>query len=306
MERIYRKKVGTRGLHSFQVAVKETDLWICADRPLVKETRDLVLKNRNHLEHYISLHPDFLSTLQPFRKDPLAPPIVKAMIEATHDIGVGPMAAVAGAMAQFVAEGLREFTRQVIVENGGDVYLNMKKPMTVSVFAGKSALSERLGLKIPVEQMPMGVCSSSATIGHSLSLGAADLVCVLSKSAARADGAATALCNRIKNRKDLENVGRWAAQMGGIIGGLAVMGDALAPWGERPLKNAPFCPIFRLRYGYGVTSPPDNGGQAASDSNRGPARWVGSRRFARTNFNPRNTSMYGASPLPLGILKRDG
>jgi len=232
MERIYRKKVGTRGLHSFQVAVKETDLWICADRPLVKETRDLVLKNRNHLEHYISLHPDFLSTLQPFRKDPLAPPIVKAMIEATHDIGVGPMAAVAGAMAQFVAEGLREFTRQVIVENGGDVYLNMKKPMTVSVFAGKSLLSERLGLKIPVEQMPMGVCSSSATIGHSLSLGAADLVCVLSKSAARADGAATALCNRIKNRKDLENVGRWAAQMGGIIGGLAVMGDALAPWGE--------------------------------------------------------------------------
>ncbi|MBW1868220.1 MAG: UPF0280 family protein, partial [Deltaproteobacteria bacterium] len=103
---------------------------------------------------------------------------------------MGPMAAVAGAIAQYVGMGLLDLTDQVIVENGGDIFLKADRSLTVSVFAGASPLSGRFGLLIPVSRMPLGVCSSSATVGHSLSRGIADVVCILSPSSALADGAA--------------------------------------------------------------------------------------------------------------------
>ncbi len=217
---------------SFQVAVKETDLWVSADKKLEKETRDLVFRYRHQVETYISGHPEFMTSLHPYHDDPYASKIVREMITATCDIGVGPMAAVAGAVAQFVGEGLLEDTEQVIVENGGDIFMNAKRPVTVSVFAGRSPLSEKIGLVVAEEQMPLGVCSSSGTIGHSMSLGKADVVCLVSRSALRADAAATAICNRVRTRKDLESVAGWADGIKGIEGGLAVMGDALATWGN--------------------------------------------------------------------------
>ena len=131
-ERAYRKRVKARGLVSFHVAVKETDLWVSAERSLENETRDLILNHRQQLEGYIHSHPDFLTTLQPYPEDPYAPPLVKEMIEAARGIGVGPMASVAGAIAQFVARGLLQLTDQVIVENGGDIFLKTNRPATVS------------------------------------------------------------------------------------------------------------------------------------------------------------------------------
>jgi len=142
------------------------------------------------------------------------------------------MASVAGAVAQRVAGGLLRFTDQVIVENGGDIFLKTNRPATVSIFAGASPLSERLGLKIPVKQMPLGVCSSSAKVGHSLSLGIADVACLLSPSAALADGAATALGNRVKRKEDLETVAAWAGQIEGIVGGVVIVDDRIAAWGD--------------------------------------------------------------------------
>ena len=99
-ERTYRKRVNAGDLVSFHVAVKETDLWVSADQNLEKETRDLVLNQRHQLENYIGIHPDFLTTLKPYPEDPYAPPMIKEMIETTRDLGVGPMASVAGAIAQ--------------------------------------------------------------------------------------------------------------------------------------------------------------------------------------------------------------
>ena len=106
------------------------------------------------------------------------------------------------------------------------------RPLTVSVFAGASPLSGKFGLLIPPGLMPAGVCSSSATVGHSLSLGKADLVCTLSRSAALADAAATALGNRIRSREDLRMAPRWAGRFDGIQGGVAVVGDTMSAWGE--------------------------------------------------------------------------
>lgn len=232
MERVYRKRVKAGLSASFQVAVKETDLWVSADEKLEKETRDLIFRYRHQIEDYISRHPDFMTSLHPYREDPYASEIVREMIKATTDIGVGPMAAVAGAVAQFVGRGLLERSEQVIVENGGDIFVKANRPVTVSVFAGTSPLSEKIGLVITKDRMPLGVCSSSGTLGHSMSLGKADVVCLVSSSTLRADAAATALCNRIRSRKDLDHVAGWADEIKGIEGGLAVMGDAMATWGK--------------------------------------------------------------------------
>ncbi|MBW2609454.1 MAG: UPF0280 family protein [Deltaproteobacteria bacterium] len=231
-ERIYRKRVNAGDLVSFNVAVKETDLWVSSDRDLEKETRDLVFDCRNHLESYIRSNPEFKNTLQPYPEDPYAPPMVQEMIRATRTVGVGPMASVAGAVAQSVAEGLLGSTDQVIVENGGDIFLRVNRPVTVSVFAGESPLSEKIGLMIPTGQMPLGICSSSGTVGHSLSMGAADVVCLLSPSALLADGAATALGNRIREKKDLERVKEWADGITDLLGGVVILGDSMATWGD--------------------------------------------------------------------------
>ena len=231
IERTYRKRVSTRDLYCFQVAVRETDLWVCADKDLEKETRDLIFDSRHQVETYIRVHPEFATSLFPLPGDPYAPPVVKDMIHATRKVNVGPMASVAGAIAQYVGEGLLNLTDQVIVENGGDIFLKANRPMTVSIFAGTSPLSGKFGLLIPVRQMPLGVCSSSATVGHSLSRGITDVVCILSSSAPLADGAATALGNRVKTKKDLEKVVTWADQIEGILGGVVIVGDMMATWG---------------------------------------------------------------------------
>lgn len=236
-ERRYRRKVNSGDLVNFHLVVKETDLWISAEHNLEKETRDLVFDCRQQIEAYIRLHPEFLTTLTPLTSDSYMSHIVKDMSDATKGLGIGPMASVAGAIAEYVGRGLLQFSNQVIVENGGDIFLKTDRPAIVSIFAGPSALSEKFGLKIPVRQMPLGVCSSSAKVGHSLSLGITDVCCILSHSAALADGAATAFGNRIKNKADLENAATWAGQIDGIIGGLIIVDDRVAAWGDIELVD---------------------------------------------------------------------
>ena len=236
-ERSYRKKTNIGDLVSFHTVIKETDLWISAERDLEKEARDLVVDCRQQLETYIKMHPEFAASLTSQSSDPFAPQIVQKMIDATRVMGVGPMAAVAGAFAEYVANGLLQFSEQIIVENGGDIFINTRRPATISVFAGPSPLSEKIGLEIPVRQMPLGVCSSSGTVGHSLSLGIADVCCILSPSAALADGAATAFGNRVKRKEDLGTVAECANQVDGVSGGVVVVDDSFAAWGDIELVD---------------------------------------------------------------------
>lgn len=231
-ERTYRGTAGSDDLLSFHAVVKETDLWVSCDRKLEKDTMGLIINYRNQLETYIQSHPLFLTALEPYPEDIYAPPIIKEMIQATRDLNVGPMASVAGAIAQFVGKGLLEITGQVIVENGGDIFLKADRDVTVSIFAGDSPLSGKLGISVPVTQMPCGVCSSSGKIGHSLSLGQSDVVCLVSSSSIRADGAATAVGNILKSEKDLEKAANTANEIEDIIGGVAIIGEKMATWGE--------------------------------------------------------------------------
>lgn len=231
-ERTYRKRVTARDIAFFHVVVKQTDLWVGAEKELESQTRDAIMNYRRQLEDYIQAHPAFLTSLQPLALDPYAPPIVMKMIQETQALSVGPMASVAGAIAQFVAMDLLRWTDQVIVENGGDIFLKVNRPAKVSIFAGRSAFSDKIGLRIGPKSTPAGICTSSGTIGHSLSHGKADAVCIVSPSAVLADGAATALCNRIRDKGDLEKVPQWAEEIQGLLGGVAILKDHMASWGK--------------------------------------------------------------------------
>ncbi len=230
--RTYRTRMARPGLVGFRVAVKETDLWVLASRDLSREVQEVVLQERTQLEAYIAAHPEFRTTLVPWPEDPFAPPLVQEMINAARQAGVGPMAAVAGAIAARVGRALETLSPEVIVENGGDIYLKVASPATVSLFAGKSPLSHRVGLKIEPGLTPLGVCTSSGTVGPSLSFGRADAACVLAPSAALADAAASGLGNRVQSPGDIAAALEWVAGVPEILGAVVIVGDKLGAWGR--------------------------------------------------------------------------
>ena len=234
-ERTYRNLVYDQDLVSFQVQVKETDLLIRAKKNLEEKAYESVLRYRYQLETYISEHPRFFKSLVPVENDEFAPLIVREMIKGGQVAGVGPMAAVAGAMAQSVAADLLADSPEVIVENGGDIYLRCNRDVRVAMFAGDSPLSFRFGLRVPVADHGWGVCTSSGTVGPSLSFGRADAVCVLAPSAALADAAATAIGNVVRSANDLPKALDRAQTIPGISGVVIIVGKKMGAWGEMEL-----------------------------------------------------------------------
>ena len=234
-ERTYRNKVLNHSLISYQVKVRETDLFISSDHDFRQAARQSVHRYRGYLESYIKIHPDFLTSLNPLKIDDLAPDIVRDMMKVSQVAGVGPMAAVAGALAEYVGRDLLKLTPNVIVENGGDIFLKSKDEISIGIFAGDSSLSDKLALKIRPEEMPMGICTSSATVGPSLSFGIADAVCVKSKSAAMADAAATMIGNLVKTKKDIKKAISCGSQIKDVLGILIIVENEMGLWGEMEL-----------------------------------------------------------------------
>ena len=235
--RTYRNLVKSNRLAFFRVAVKETDLAVYADRDLGEIARESVLRHRGYLEAYIERRPDFATTLSPWPSEGPAASIVRDMVAAGRAAGVGPMAAVAGAVAEHVGRDLLEHSSQVVVENGGDVFLKTDRSSTVAIFAGRSPLSLELGLKVEGGQSPMAVCTSSGTVGHSKSLGKADAVVVVSRSCALADAAATAIGNLVSGPGDIQRGVEAAKRIEGVLGIVAIVGDRIGAWGEVELTS---------------------------------------------------------------------
>jgi len=231
-KRTYRNLVKTDDLIKFEVIVKETDLLVRAERDLTKETRESILKYRHQLETYIAMNPEFQKSLIPLKDDPDIPEIVREMIRTSQLAHVGPMAAVAGAMAESVSKDLLKLSKEVIVENGGDIYLSTSKEQTIGIYAGDSPLSLKIGIVIRPEETPLGICTSSGTVGHSLSFGKADAVCILSRSAALADAAATAVGNIIQEKKDIELGLERGKEIEGVLGTLIIVGEKMGVWGN--------------------------------------------------------------------------
>jgi ApbE superfamily uncharacterized protein (UPF0280 family) len=231
-ERTYRNSVKTDDLVNFEVIVKETDLLVRAERDLFRETRESILKYRHQLETYITVRPEFVRSLVPLPEDPYAPEMVKEMIRVSCLAAVGPMAAVAGAMAEFVSKDLLKVSKEAIVENGGDIYLATLRERTIGIYAGDSPLSMKLGIVVSPEDSPLGICTSSGTVGPSLSFGRADAVCILSKSAALADAAATAVGNVVRERRDIERGLEKGEEIEGVLGTLIILGERMGVWGN--------------------------------------------------------------------------
>lgn len=232
--RFYRDWVKAKNLHVIHFVSKETDLAVFTDKPVEESfIKERVFLYRWQIENYISRDNRFLTSLKPVSVEISAAPIVKKMAEAAFKANVGPMSAVAAAIAEFLGRDLlRRGCCEVIVENGGDIFLKSKKMRVIGIYAGKSNLWNSVGIKIEPQDTPLGVCTSSGTLGHSLSFGLADNAIIISKNAILADAVATAVCNSVKNRNDFAKALEFARAIKGIKGVAIIMKNDLISWGK--------------------------------------------------------------------------
>jgi len=231
-QRTYRHDIKDGDLVSFQVMVKETDLYIRAVKNLSDEAVAAINEVRGPLERYIREHPIFLHSLEPLPVEKDAPEIVQRMAQAARLADVGPMAAVAGAVAAMVGERLLQWSDEVIVENGGDIYLRVSSKRKIGIYAGESTFSGKLAIEVEPDRTPLGICTSSGSVGPSLSLGQAYAAVVIAPSAALADAAATAVGNMLKAEKDMDSAIERGRQIKGIRGIVVIKGNSMGAWGD--------------------------------------------------------------------------
>ncbi len=231
-ELVYRELIAPGNLFSFQVEIKESNLLILASRKLPKQTEEALVWCRKDIEQYIYRNSIFRTTFKPFPLEEGMPPIVRTMAEAGREAGVGPMAAVAGAVAEFVGKELLNYCNQVIVENGGDIFMKVKKRRIVGIYAGDSPLSKRIALQIEPQDTPLGICCSAGTFGHSQSLGTADAVIILSPVTALADAVATAVGNLVKDEASIQKGLEFVQKIPFIRGGIIIKEKKMGAWGR--------------------------------------------------------------------------
>lgn len=234
--RTYRSIFKGKNLAFFDVQVYETDLKIGAVMNLYSEAYEAVVKYRQQLNDYIKMDHQFLHSLKPVSAKPDAPDIISRMCDAASKTGVGPMAAVAGAISENVGFELLKYSSEVIVENGGDIFMKTCTPRKVGIFAGSSPLSEKIAIEIDPRNTPLGICTSSGTVGHSLSFGKADAAVIISKDTYLADAAATAIGNIVKSPDDINKALSFASGIKGVKGAIVIIGDRMGACGDITLK----------------------------------------------------------------------
>ena len=242
-ERSYRSRFSNDERRWFCVKFLESDLWIGVDNGSYSASMEadvyaMLVEMRRSMDAYLLMDPAYKTALTPYDAGLEAPAILKEMSKVSHKTGIGPMSAVAGAVALRVANFIKQQygVKEVIVENGGDIYAEAHSDMDIAVFAGQSPLSEKIGLHIPAADFPLGICTSSGTVGPSLSLGRADAVMIVCRDVLLADSYATAMANRIRTVNDLQPVIDRIQNNPDILGSIAVKDDRLAICGQFELR----------------------------------------------------------------------
>jgi ApbE superfamily uncharacterized protein (UPF0280 family) len=239
--RFYRSNLSEKWAY-FRAVFKETDLLIgvnCSsfkpDFPQVVE--NWIKKLHAQVETYAKIDKSFYPALKPYPVGSAAPKIVKHMAAAARLAGVGPMAAVAGAIGEVIGYKLIQEmgVREVLVENGGDLFLHAQRDLTVAVYAGDSPFSNKIGLRLGRSELPLGVSTSAGRVGHALSFGQADAVVVKAKSASLADAYATSLGNLVKKAEDIKQVLDYARTLSMLLGVIIICEGKLGVWGEMTL-----------------------------------------------------------------------
>jgi uncharacterized protein len=241
--RSYRGQFSTEGRRWFSAIFKETDLWIGVDNgsysPYMRdEVLEIIIRLRTLMDAYLVIDPKYKESLVPYEPQTPAPSIFHDMSRVCHRTDIGPMSAVAGAVAKHVALELKKKypCEEIIVENGGDIYAEAKVDMDIAVFAGHSPLSEKVGLHIPSSAFPLGICTSSGTVGPSLSFGKADAAMIVCKDVLLADSYATAVANRVKAIDDIPSVIDYASSRYDILGAIVIKDDKMAVCGDFELR----------------------------------------------------------------------
>ena len=213
--------------------LKDSNFRIRSDR--FDQAVAAIREQRALLETYIERHPGFAKSLIPVGLLPDAPDIACRMAQAASQTGVGPMAAVAGTIAQLAAEAaLAAGASEAIVENGGDLYVAAARETRVALHAGDSPIGDSLAFAIPPERLPLAICSSSSRMGHSLSLGDCDLATVVAPNASLADAAATLAANLVKTADDIDPTLARIQAIPGIAGVLLIKGERIGLAGDLP------------------------------------------------------------------------
>jgi hypothetical protein len=211
---------------------RETFANILADNPAhAAAAKSGMIAARQVLEAYIARDPFFAVTFDPYEPDS-DELVITRMADATRKAGVGPMAAVAGTIAWAGVEAMKEAGAMFgVIDNGGDIALVADRPVRVGVHAGSAALSNRIAFVVPPQETILGICTSSATVGPSISFGMADAVTIFARDVALSDAWATSVCNQIRPdyRGVLDRVN--PDEVSGIF---AIMGDVTVKWGNLP------------------------------------------------------------------------
>ena len=230
--RAYRDQCAPRPEETrFRVVVDESDLAVTASRDHSTRVERLVRSTRGRILNWTALHPEFRTSLDPLPVPDHAPDVVRRMCAAGLAAGVGPFAAVAGTIAQLIAEDLAAAGEtDCIVENGGDLYMYSSRDRVVGLLPDPAS-GLLIGVGIRACDCPLALCASSARIGHSFSFGQGDLAVVRARDAALADAAATALCNMLRRASDVERVLARARSMPGVDGVFAQCGGRVGLWG---------------------------------------------------------------------------
>jgi ApbE superfamily uncharacterized protein (UPF0280 family) len=243
-DRFYRRGMGEGRFEALEIKEGESDLWIGlppgSELGAIGETARARLRElRSQIASYAAEHPSFYGSLEPLSRDPAAAGITAAMLRASEAAGVGPMASVAGAVSGALGSYLvSEFgLSEIVIENGGDTYIKIDSPLTVSIYAGLSSLSQKIGLIVPPELSPLGVCTSSSKVGPSLSFGNADACLVASPDCALADAFATTFGNRIRAVADIAPCLEDAAKIPEILSLVIIRGDTAGAIGQLKLKS---------------------------------------------------------------------
>ena len=232
---IYRNKISAEGRYSFRLDYKYSGLYIICDRDISSELEEPVLSFYRNIEKVITRQTDFEKSLVPIKSVKDLPPTIKEMCDAGEVFGVGPMASIAGALCDYLAKSLAGRCSFLMIENGGDVYIKSSDPLEVGIFTKNIYFKDKLTLLVEAGQTPCGICSSSGSFGHSLSLGKSDLVTVLSRTATIADAAATSIANTINSEEDIDTAIARFSQYKEVEGLIIIKNKRIGLWGKLQL-----------------------------------------------------------------------
>jgi uncharacterized protein len=228
----YRKELTIKGSMSYEVKYETTDLFVISDSNHSVMILEEVKRLRKEILDYAGTDPFFLGSLVPVKEKENAPLIVKRMIAASARVSVGPMASVAGAIAELTGMKVLEKDRQVVIENGGDIFMMLDHDAVFSIFAGSKSPYAGLKIRTGKKNMPLGICTSSGRIGPSLSFGDADAACIISNDAFLADACATKAANLVRNDADIRRALDYTKEIEGILGAVIIRDDKIGLWGD--------------------------------------------------------------------------